>query len=63
MQVMQHPQYRPFKMPAWPVWVDGKAARVGASPMLGEHTDGVLVQWIGLSEADVADLRAAGAIG
>ena len=24
MQVMQHPKHGPFKMPAWPVRVDGK---------------------------------------
>jgi hypothetical protein len=29
-------------MPAWPVRVDGKAQRVTASPMLGEHTEQVL---------------------
>ena len=28
MQVMQHPSYKPFKMPAWPVRVDGKPPRV-----------------------------------
>ena len=41
MQVMQHPSYKPFKMPAWPVRVDGKPPRVTASPMLGQHTDEV----------------------
>ena len=29
MQVMQHPVHKPFKMPAWPVRVDGKPPRVG----------------------------------
>ena len=63
MQVMEHPQYRPFKMPGWPVLVDGKAARVKSSPTLGEHTSTVLVHWLGLTEADVQELRTAGAIG
>src|ERR1700749_2983788 len=38
MQVMQHPKHHPFKMPAWPVRVDGKPPRVSASPTLGQHT-------------------------
>jgi crotonobetainyl-CoA:carnitine CoA-transferase CaiB-like acyl-CoA transferase len=58
MQVMQHPKHAPFKMPAWPVRVDGKPPRVAASPMLGEHTGDVLTTWLGLSDAEVAKLRA-----
>jgi crotonobetainyl-CoA:carnitine CoA-transferase CaiB-like acyl-CoA transferase len=57
MQVMQHPKHSPFKMPAWPVRVDGKPPRVAASPMLGQHTDEVLTNWLGLSEAEVGKLR------
>ena len=30
MQVMHHPVHEPFKMPAWPVRVDGKPPRVTA---------------------------------
>jgi crotonobetainyl-CoA:carnitine CoA-transferase CaiB-like acyl-CoA transferase len=57
MQVMQHPSYQPFKMPAWPVRVDGKPARVKASPILGQHTGDVLTTWLGMSEADVKKLH------
>ncbi|MEA2775176.1 MAG: hypothetical protein QOF90_582 [Acetobacteraceae bacterium] len=57
MQVMQHPKHSPFKMPAWPVRVDGKPPRVAASPMLGQHTNDVLTGWLGLSEAEVEKLR------
>ena len=32
-------------------------------PMLGEHTDEVLAERLGLDKEAVADLRAAGAIG
>ena len=41
MQVMHHPS-GPFKMPAWPVRVDGKPPRVKPSPLLGEHNAEVL---------------------
>ena len=49
MQTMIHPVHRPFKMPGWPVRVDGKATRITSSPMLGEHTDQVLSEWLGLN--------------
>lgn len=62
MQVMRHPVHRPFKMPAWPVRVDGSAAAVTSSPVLGEHTDAVLGEWLGLNAAAINALRADGAI-
>jgi len=63
MQTMVHPVHRPFKMPAWPVRVDGKATRLTASPMLGEHTDEVISDWLGLNEAAIATLKTDGAVG
>ena len=63
MQTMVHPVHRPFKMPAWPVRVDGKATRLTASPMLGEHTDEVISDWLGLNDAAIATLKTDGAVG
>ena len=57
MQVMHHQVHGDFKMPAWPVRVNGKPSRVVPSPVLGEHTAEVLQAWLGLSEADVAGLQ------
>jgi formyl-CoA transferase len=62
MQTMTHPVHRPFKMPAWPVRVDGKPTRVKSSPVLGEHTDQVLRDWLGLDAEAVSSLRREGAI-
>ena len=62
MQVMQHPKHKPFKMPAWPVRIDGKPPQVKASPMLGQHTDDVLTSWLGLSEAEVKALHGEGVV-
>jgi crotonobetainyl-CoA:carnitine CoA-transferase CaiB-like acyl-CoA transferase len=62
MQVMQHPAHAAFKMPAWPVRVDGKPPRVAASPMLGQHTSEVLEGWLGLGEAELARLHGDGVI-
>src|SRR5258705_16530 len=62
MQTMIHPVHRPFKMPGWPVRVDGKATRITSSPMLGEHTDQVLSEWLGLSAQAVAEMKREGVI-
>jgi crotonobetainyl-CoA:carnitine CoA-transferase CaiB-like acyl-CoA transferase len=62
MQVMQHPSHGPFKMPAWPVRIDGKPPKVEPSPMLGQHTANVLTSWLGLSASDVEALKGEGAV-
>jgi formyl-CoA transferase len=62
MQTMIHPVHRPFKMPGWPVRVDGKATRIASSPMLGEHTDQVLNEWLGLNAQAVAEMKREGVI-
>ena len=51
-----------FKMPAWPVRVDGKPPRVETSPVLGQHTGEVLQAWLGMSAGDVETLRGEGAV-
>jgi crotonobetainyl-CoA:carnitine CoA-transferase CaiB-like acyl-CoA transferase len=62
MQVMRHPLHRYFKMPGWPVRVDGKPPALTASPVLGEHTETVLGEWLGLNAQAVAALRSDGAL-
>ncbi len=62
MQVMHHPVHRDFKMPGWPVRVDGKPPAIRSSPVLGEHTDAVLQEWLGLNAQAVAALRTEGAV-
>jgi formyl-CoA transferase len=62
MQTMVHPVHRPFKMPGWPVRVDGKPTRLKASPVLGEHTEAVLSEWLGLNAQAVAALKSEGAV-
>jgi formyl-CoA transferase len=62
MQVMRHPLHRDFKMPGWPVRVNGKPPALTSSPVLGEHTDAVLGEWLGLNAQAVAALRAEGAV-
>jgi len=61
MQVMEHPS-GPFKMPTWPVRVDGTTARIKPSPLLGEHGAEVLSTWLGIGEAEVATLKSEGVL-
>jgi crotonobetainyl-CoA:carnitine CoA-transferase CaiB-like acyl-CoA transferase len=62
MQVMRHPLHRDFKMPGWPVRVDGKPPALTSSPVLGEHTGEVLAEWLGLNAQAIEALRADGAV-
>jgi formyl-CoA transferase len=58
---MDHPN-GPFKMPGWPVRIDGAPPRVTASPLLGEHNADVLSGWLGLGADDVAALKKDGVL-
>jgi len=59
--VMEHPNGK-FKMPTWPVRVDGKPARLAPSPLLGEHSAEVLGDWLGIAEGDIAALKSEGVL-
>ena len=41
----------------------GAAARLESSPMLGQHTEDVVAEWLGLNDAAVAELKAEGVFG
>ena len=45
------------------VRVDGAAARLESSPMLGQHTEEVVSEWLGLNDAAVAELKSEGVFG
>ena len=45
-------------MAGWPVRFDGKTAAVKPAPLLGQHSAEVLKDWLGMSEDQVAALRA-----
>jgi len=61
MQTMIHP-CTAVQDAGWPVRVDGKATRITSSPMLGEHTDQVLSDWLGLTAQAVAEMKREGVI-
>ena len=61
MQVMDHPN-GPFKMPTWPVRVDGRPPRVKPSPLLGQHGAEVLGTWLGMGADEIAILKGEGVL-
>ena len=62
LQTMQHAKNGPYKMPTWPVRFGGAPPPLRPAPLLGEHNDDVLGEWLGLEEGEVTELRREGAI-
>jgi CoA:oxalate CoA-transferase len=52
-----------MKIPGVPIKFSGTPAEVEApAPLLGEHTEKILSSYLGLSDAEIADLRKDGVI-
>ena len=51
-----------FTMASWPVRVDGKPPRLTPSPLLGQHNDEVLHDWLGIDAAERAALKREGVL-
>ncbi|MEZ5855094.1 MAG: CoA transferase [Hyphomicrobiaceae bacterium] len=56
-QTMPHSQGA-YTMSGWPVRFGGETPRIGVAPRLGEHSETVLTDWLGLSKEDIAALKA-----
>ncbi len=61
-QTIEHPTRGSFKMPAWPVKMSNSEVPLAPAPLLGQHAESVLDEWLGMSEDDVSALRSEGAI-
>ena len=59
---MDHPERGEYKMPGWPVKVGDSHLPIPAAPLLGEHVDSVLMEWLNMSSEEVEKLRGAGAV-
>ncbi len=63
MQTIEHPQAGAYKMPGFPVRFSGRPPPVKPAPLLGEHTEQVLNNWLGFSRDDIGALRDSGVLG
>ena len=61
-QWIDHPTRGKVKMPAWPVRMSGNDVKVEPAPLLGEHNEVILSDWLGMSEEEIATLKAEGAV-
>jgi crotonobetainyl-CoA:carnitine CoA-transferase CaiB-like acyl-CoA transferase len=61
IQEMQHPS-GPLRMPTFPVRFDGAPPKIERSPLLGEHTEAVFGDWLGLDARAVAALKEDGVV-
>jgi len=58
-----HPQVGKVRLPGNPIKMSGMEGTISTpAPMLGEHTDEVLSELLGLDATTIAALRAAGAV-
>jgi crotonobetainyl-CoA:carnitine CoA-transferase CaiB-like acyl-CoA transferase len=62
MQTMNHPTAGPFKMPGWPVRFGGRTPEVRPAPLLGQHTNEVLRDWLGLDAGEIEQLGKDGVV-
>jgi formyl-CoA transferase len=58
---LDHPQRGKWHNVGMPIKLSASPARIERSPTLGEHTDEILKEVLGLSDADIAAKKAAGA--
>ena len=63
VQTVHHAQHGDVRLLRWPARMSKSHVAMKGAPLLGEHTDEVLAQDLGLSQADIDELRDGGALG
>lgn len=56
-QTMQHPGVGPYTMSGWPVRFSGQTPPISAAPLLGQHSEQALADWLGLDRDALGKLR------
>lgn len=62
IQEINHPTLGTMKMVGWPVRHDGAFARIRPAPLVGEHAEDVLGNWLGLSPEEISKYHSDGVI-
>jgi len=57
MQWVKHPTHGTFKMLTFPVRCDGGPPQITPAPLLGQHTQEVLAEWLALDSGSIMALR------
>jgi formyl-CoA transferase len=57
LPLIPHPVVKDHRVPAWPVRHNGAPPPVLTSPLLGEHTQDVLSNWLGMKASDIDMLK------
>ena len=60
---VEHAVHGQVQLLGWPARMSKSRVAIQAAPLLGEHTDEVLTEDLGLSAEDISDLRLNGSIG
>jgi len=60
---VDHPERGPYLTVGMPVKLSASPADVKRSPLLGEHSEEILTEVLGYSQAEVDDIKASGAMG
>lgn len=60
---LRHPEHGDIRLLGWPARMSKSRVDIRAAPLLGEHTDEVLADDLGLGQDDIAALREQGTIG
>ena len=59
---VQHPKRGAFTMPGSPIQMSESPRQYTPAPLLGQHTDEVLSNWLGYDAAQIEQLRAQGIV-
>ena len=62
MQMVEHPTLGPIQLMGWPVKHDGKHPEIKPAPLLGQHTEEVLGDWLGMDKPAQERLKRAGVV-
>jgi formyl-CoA transferase len=62
-QTMAHPEVGDYVMSGWPVRFGGKTSPVKPAPLLGQHSEEVLADWLNLPSAQIAELKSKAVVG
>ncbi len=54
---IQHPRRGPMVVPGWPVKMSNSPVEVVSPPLLGQDSDAVLREWLGMGDQEIARLR------